>query len=177
MEAGPLVANTSSHTYCGSTPAHSRPPSGSSLMTQPTPSHRLSKSRFVTGRQCPKLLWWKAHEPGAKELEPNKVLQDRFDQGEQVGAMARDRFGDRASNRLPLQRGGRHDRGHQDRPRRRCPGHLRGELPGRLRLRGGGRAAATWRRLHTHRGEVVVVPEARAHSRRGHPDSRAPPTA
>ena len=63
-------------------------------MTRPTPSHHLSKSRFVTGRQCHKLLWWKVHEPQAKELEPDKVLQDRFDQGKQVGAMARERFPD-----------------------------------------------------------------------------------
>lgn len=30
--------------------------------------HRLSKSRFVAGWQCPKLLWWTVHEPDAKEL-------------------------------------------------------------------------------------------------------------
>jgi hypothetical protein len=41
----------------------------------------LSKSRFVAGTQCHKLLWWKVHEPGAVELQPDKVLQDRFDQG------------------------------------------------------------------------------------------------
>jgi predicted RecB family nuclease len=32
------------------------------------------------------------HEPGARELQPGKVLQDRFDQGRQVGDIARDRF-------------------------------------------------------------------------------------
>src|SRR5712671_2224230 len=55
-------------------------------------SLRLSKSRFTAGTQCHKLLWWKVHEPDAIELQPNKVLQDRFDQGAQVGALARDRF-------------------------------------------------------------------------------------
>ena len=55
-------------------------------------SHRLSKSRYTAGVQCHKLLWWKVHEPLAVELQPNKVLQDRFDQGAQVGALARDRF-------------------------------------------------------------------------------------
>src|SRR5216110_3052850 len=55
-------------------------------------SHRLSKSRYTAGVQCHKLLWWKAHEPLAVELQPNKVLQDRFDQGAQVGALARERF-------------------------------------------------------------------------------------
>ncbi len=54
--------------------------------------HRLSKSRYTAGIQCHKLLWWKVHEPLAVELQPGKVLQDRFDQGAQVGALARDRF-------------------------------------------------------------------------------------
>ena len=54
--------------------------------------HRLSKSRFAAGTQCHKLLWWKVHEPLAVELQPDKVLQDRFDQGAEVGARARDRF-------------------------------------------------------------------------------------
>ena len=49
---------------------------------------RLSKSRFVAGVQCPKLLWWKVHEPDAVELQPDEVLQDRFDQGQAVGELA-----------------------------------------------------------------------------------------
>ena len=52
----------------------------------------LSKSRFVTGGQCHKLLWWTVHEPDATELQPDKVLQDLFDQGRQVGELARTRF-------------------------------------------------------------------------------------
>src|SRR6185436_15487924 len=52
----------------------------------------LSKSKFVTGCQCPKLLWWKVHEPLALELQPDKVLLDRFDQGRQVGELARAEF-------------------------------------------------------------------------------------
>jgi hypothetical protein len=54
--------------------------------------HRLSKSRFIAGWQCHKLLWWKVHEPDAVELQPDKVLQDLFNQGRQVGEAARDRF-------------------------------------------------------------------------------------
>jgi len=54
----------------------------------------LSKSRYTAGLQCHKLLWLKAHEPGAKELEPGVVLQDRFDQGRQVELLARERFPD-----------------------------------------------------------------------------------
>ncbi|HXL11273.1 MAG TPA: hypothetical protein VN955_07745, partial [Gemmatimonadales bacterium] len=53
---------------------------------------RLSKSRFVTGCQCHKLLWWTVHEPDARELQPDKVLQDLFDQGRQVGEAARARY-------------------------------------------------------------------------------------
>ena len=51
--------------------------------------HMLSKSRFVTGCQCHKLLWWTVHEPNAAELQPDKVLRDLFDQGRQVGELAR----------------------------------------------------------------------------------------
>jgi len=54
--------------------------------------HRLSKSRYTAGIQCHKYLWWKVHEPKAVELQPGKVLQDRFDQGAHVGTLARDRF-------------------------------------------------------------------------------------
>src|SRR5438552_18184002 len=54
--------------------------------------HRLSKSRYTAGVQCHKLLWWKVHEPMAVELQPDIVLQDRFDQGAQVGALARQHF-------------------------------------------------------------------------------------
>ena len=52
----------------------------------------LSKSRFVTGCQCHKLLWWTVHEPDARELQPDKVLQDLFNQGRQVGELARTRY-------------------------------------------------------------------------------------
>ncbi len=61
-------------------------------MTTRNSSLRLSKSRFVAGIQCHKLLWWRAHEPDAPELEPDIVLQDRFDQGAQVGKLAQTRF-------------------------------------------------------------------------------------
>jgi len=53
---------------------------------------RLSKSRFTSGLQCHKKLWWEVHEPEALELQPDKVLQDLFDQGRQVGEAARTRY-------------------------------------------------------------------------------------
>ena len=52
----------------------------------------LTKSDFVAGCQCPKLLWWKVHDPAALELQPDKVLLDRFDQGRLVGELARAHF-------------------------------------------------------------------------------------
>jgi hypothetical protein len=55
-------------------------------------NHRLSKSRFVAGTQCHKLLWWRVHEPNAIELQPGAVLKDRFDQGNEVGEMATELF-------------------------------------------------------------------------------------
>ncbi|MFN0181738.1 MAG: DUF2779 domain-containing protein [Gemmatimonadales bacterium] len=51
-----------------------------------------SKSTFVAGCQCPKLLWWTVNEPLAEELQPDKVLLDRFDQGRLVGELARKAF-------------------------------------------------------------------------------------
>jgi predicted RecB family nuclease len=62
--------------------------------------NKLSKSRFTAGTQCHKLLWWRVHEPLALELQPDKVLQDRFDQGALVGALARERFVDSVLIRL-----------------------------------------------------------------------------
>jgi predicted RecB family nuclease len=59
-------------------------------MTKSAP--RLSKSRFTSGLQCHKKLWWEVHEPGAVELQPDKVLQDLFDQGRLVGQAARTRY-------------------------------------------------------------------------------------
>ena len=52
----------------------------------------LSKSRFVAGWQCHKLLWLRVHEKDAPELQVDVVLQDRFDQGKEVGALARKAF-------------------------------------------------------------------------------------
>ena len=52
----------------------------------------LSKSDFLAGLQCPRHLWWRRHEPDAVELQPDKVLQDLFDQGNQVGERAREQF-------------------------------------------------------------------------------------
>ena len=54
-----------------------------------SPAFRLSKSRFTAGLQCHKLLWWRVHEPDAPELTPNAQAQAIFDQGTNVGELAR----------------------------------------------------------------------------------------
>ena len=51
--------------------------------------HRLSKSRFTAGLQCLKQLWWRVHEPDARELVPDFLLQSVFERGHRVGAAAR----------------------------------------------------------------------------------------
>ena len=51
--------------------------------------HGLSKSRFMSGLQCHKQLWWRVHEPGAPELVPDPALQLRYDTGMHVGVVAR----------------------------------------------------------------------------------------
>ena len=50
---------------------------------------RLSKSRFTSGLQCHKQLWWKVHEPDAPELVPDPAQRAVFDQGTRVGEVAR----------------------------------------------------------------------------------------
>jgi len=53
---------------------------------------RLSKSKYISGLQCPKLLWWQIHEPNAPELKPDEAKQALFDQGHRVGELAQERF-------------------------------------------------------------------------------------
>src|SRR6266508_5786704 len=52
---------------------------------------RLSKSRFASGLQCHKKLWWEVHEPDAPELDDEDDIAGRFlmQQGVEVGALAR----------------------------------------------------------------------------------------
>src|SRR5438477_5679676 len=50
---------------------------------------RLSKSRYLSGLQCHKQLWWRVHEPEAPELRPTPGQQNLFVQGRDVGERAR----------------------------------------------------------------------------------------
>ena len=50
---------------------------------------RLSKSRYISGLQCPKMLWWGVYEPDAPELAADEGLQAIFTRGQRVGELAR----------------------------------------------------------------------------------------
>ena len=52
---------------------------------------RLSKSSFLKGLQCPKLLWWSVSEPDAPELVPDESQQRVFARGTRVGELAQSR--------------------------------------------------------------------------------------
>lgn len=59
---------------------------GKKLKTGP---HHLSKSKYVSGRQCLKLLWYTVRDPDA--IPPvDAGTQFRFDQGEEAGKKARE---------------------------------------------------------------------------------------
>src|SRR5713101_810782 len=55
----------------------------------PSESLRLSKSRYLSGLQCHKQLWWRVHEPEAPELSHTPGQQNLFAQGREVGERAR----------------------------------------------------------------------------------------
>jgi hypothetical protein len=49
----------------------------------------LSKSKFLAGLQCHKLLWWSEHEGDAAELIPDAVALATMNEGTHVGTVAR----------------------------------------------------------------------------------------
>jgi hypothetical protein len=54
-------------------------------------SQLLSKTKYITGLQCPRLLWMEIHEPG-KIPKADTVTQYVFDQGHLVGELAKKLF-------------------------------------------------------------------------------------
>jgi predicted RecB family nuclease len=61
-------------------------------MSTPQKSYRkkrLSKSDYLAGLQCSKQLWLRINEPEADELEIDDELEELFEQGRRVGALAR----------------------------------------------------------------------------------------
>jgi len=55
------------------------------------PFNLLSKSKYITGLQCPRLIWTQFHEP-EKLPETDPVTQHIFDQGHLVGELAKKLF-------------------------------------------------------------------------------------
>ena len=53
----------------------------------------LTKSRYVAGLQCPRLLWMKVHEK-EKLPEPDTGTQSKFEEGDHVGELAKKLFPD-----------------------------------------------------------------------------------
>ena len=50
---------------------------------------QLTKTLYLAGRRCPKLLWFRAHEPEAEELRPDPGEQWLLEQGKEVTRQAR----------------------------------------------------------------------------------------
>jgi len=67
----------------------SRLPTWTREATSMPHAHGLSKSRYVSGLQCHKQLWWRVHEPASPELVPDAALQNVFRHGTRVGEVAR----------------------------------------------------------------------------------------
>ncbi len=57
-------------------------------------SFKITKTRYIKGLQCPRLLWWTVHEPESPELVPDVATQHRFTVGDEIGALARKEFAD-----------------------------------------------------------------------------------
>src|SRR5688572_20742664 len=61
-------------------------------MSSPQTSYRkkrLSKSDYLAGLQCTKHLWLRINEPDSVELEPDDNFEALFEQGREIGALAR----------------------------------------------------------------------------------------
>ena len=52
------------------------------------PAPTLSKSRFTSGLQCHRQLWWRCYDGQAPELIPPPARRALFGRGHRVGAVA-----------------------------------------------------------------------------------------
>jgi hypothetical protein len=100
-----------------------------------------------------KKLWWEVHEPDAVELQPDKVAQDLFDQGRQVGEAARTRFPGGVLIDLPHTAGAERVAATQQAPDAGRPCGLRGNVHRGRHLLSPLRARETGRRLPADRGK------------------------
>ena len=62
------------------------------ILNKMTTFHYLTKSRYLQGLQCPKLLWLSIHEPESISGEIDEATKYKFDVGNKVGEYARTRF-------------------------------------------------------------------------------------
>ena len=61
-------------------------------MWQPKFAHTLKKSTFLSGMNCERRMWWEIHDKGCDELKIDLATQLLFDQGNEVGELAREQF-------------------------------------------------------------------------------------
>jgi len=53
--------------------------------------HSLKKSTFLSGTHCTRRMWWEIHDKGCDELKIDLATQILFQQGNEVGELARER--------------------------------------------------------------------------------------
>ncbi len=61
-------------------------------MWQPKFAHTLKKSTFLSGMNCERRMWWEIHDKGCEEMKIDLSTQLLFDQGNEVGELAREQF-------------------------------------------------------------------------------------
>lgn len=61
-------------------------------MWKPTFAHTLKKSTFLSGMHCERRMWWEINDKGCKEMRIDLSTQLLFDQGNEVGELAREQF-------------------------------------------------------------------------------------
>ncbi|MBA3645398.1 MAG: DUF2779 domain-containing protein [Gemmatimonadaceae bacterium] len=61
-------------------------------MWQPKFAHTLKKSTFLSGMNCERRMWWEIHDKGCEEMRIDLTTQLLFDQGNEVGELARGQF-------------------------------------------------------------------------------------
>lgn len=61
-------------------------------MWKPTFAHTLKKSTFLSGMHCERRMWWEINDKGCEEMQIDLPTQLLFDQGTEVGELAREQF-------------------------------------------------------------------------------------
>ena len=59
-------------------------------MWQPKFAHTLKKGTFLSGVHCERRMWWEIHDKGCEETKIGLATQNLFDQGNEVGELARE---------------------------------------------------------------------------------------